>query len=368
MAAAPAASTAVPTTPRWRRDLLIGLGAMAIAAALVLPQLRDGNVTVFLRVGRYAASRPYVERAFPHPVLTQDYGHDGQQFYVIAGTLPHPRQAQPYLDDKIRYRFRRILFPLLVSPFRRGPPLVWAMFGVNLLAIGAAAIALARLVERLGGNAWLGLLAAISPALVESLQGSLADGLAFALALWGIVVWRRSIRWGVVLFTLAALTRETSLVVPAACFLVADARQRKWLVVPPAVYGVWMLVVDAWVPADPGQSKSIWSDATAQLTIPFKGWVQVGLTSPSVVLGAVLLVAAMLAAWQLRRRLPEVSWWLVFDSILLVCSNLAVAERPFNLARVSAMALPALVLAWVDRTHAGRPPTRRERRASTSNA
>ncbi len=330
---------------------------MAIAAALVLPQLAShhGDVTVFLRVGRYANARPYVERAFPHPVLTPDYGHDGQQFYVIAGTFPHPHQAIPYVDH-IRYRLRRILFPLIVSPFRRGPPLVWAMFGVNLLAIGAAAIALGRLAKRLGGSPWLGIIVALSPALVESLQGSLADGLAFALALWGVVMWRRSIGWGVLLFTLAAFTRETSLVVPAACFLVAYARQRRWLVIPPAAYVVWMLVVAAWVPADPGgASRTIWSDITAQLTWPFHGWAQVGWTSASVVLGTTLLLAALIAAAQLRHRLPEVSWWLVFDSILLVCSNLGVAERPLNLARVSAMALPALLLAWVDRTHAGRP-------------
>ena len=337
----------------WRRDLLIAVAAMAIAAVLVIPQVtsHQGNVTLLLRVGRYANARPYVERAFPHPVLTPDYGHDGQQFYVIAGTLPHPRQAIPYVDH-IRYRLRRILFPLLVSPFRRGPPLVWAMFAVNLLAIGAAAVALSRLAERLGGSAWLGIIVALSPALVESLQGSLADGMAFALALWGVVMWRRSIWWGVALFTLAAFTRETSLVVPAACFLVGDARQRWRLLIPPAAYGIWMLVVAAWVPADPGgASSTIWSDVTAQLTLPFRGWAQVGWTSPSVVLGATLLVAGVLGAWQLRARLPEVSWWLVFDSVLLVCSNQAVAGRPLNLARVSAMALPAILLAWVDRTH-----------------
>ena len=343
-------TTATTRRTHWTRDALIALGAMAIAAVLVLPQLtsHDGNVTVFLRVGRYAASRPYVERAFPHPVLTQDYGHDGQQFYVIASTFPHPKTAIPYVDH-IRYRFRRILFPLLVSPFRSGAPLVWAMFAVNLLAIGAAAVALGRLATRLGGSAWVGVLIGFCPALVESLQGSLADGLAFALALWGIVMWRRQIVAGVVLFTLAALTRETSLVVPAACFVVADARQRRWLVIPPLVYVGWMFLVAALLPPDRGTgSDTILQDVTAQLSVPFRGWLQTGAGSPSVRLGLILLLASGLAAWQLRHRLPEVSWWLVFDAILLVCSNEAVAERPLNLARVAAMALPGLVLACVD--------------------
>ncbi|HEY5155842.1 MAG TPA: hypothetical protein VIJ47_13965, partial [Acidimicrobiales bacterium] len=200
-----------------RRELLVAVAAMAIAAAIVVPQVlrANGDPTVLLRVGRYAASRPYVERDFPNPTLTEDYGHDGQQFYVLAATFPHPHDAIGFVD-RIRYRFRRVLFPALVSPAPAGAPLVWTMFAVNLLAIGAIAMALGRLSTRLGGTAWLGLIAGLSPALIESLQGSLADGLGVALALWGLVVWRRHIGWAVVLFALAALTRETTLVVPAA--------------------------------------------------------------------------------------------------------------------------------------------------------
>jgi hypothetical protein len=332
---------------------------MALAAALVLPALFEhgGNPTVYLRVGRDSSSRPYVERAFPHPVLVSDYGHDGQQFYVVASTFPHPLDAIPYVDH-IRYRFRRILFPLLVSPFRRGPPLVWAMFAVNLLAIGAAAIALGRLVERVRGPAWLGALAGLSPALIESLQGSLGDALAFALVLWAVVTWRRSIVTAVVLFTLAALTRETTLVVAAACFVVGTGRQRRWLVVPVALWVLWAVIITVWLPSSAGPGSSLlMGDGQSQLTWPFHAWFQLGLSSQSSELGLMLLIASLAAAWQLRRVLPEVSVWLLFDAALLVASNIGVAERPLNLARIAPMALPGLLLAVVDRwqsTHATR--------------
>ena len=336
-----------------RRELLVGLVAMLIAAAIVVPQViaHDGDVSALLRVGRYSASRPYVERDFDDPPLTQDYGHDGQQFYVLAATFPHAHDAIPYVD-RIRYRFRRVLFPALVSPAPAGPPLVWTMFAVNLLAIGAAAIALARLSTRLGGTAWLGLLAGLDPALVESLQGSLADALAVALALWGVVLWRRHIGWAVVLFTLAALSRETTLVVAAACFVVGDRRQRRWLLIPPGVFLAWMAAVSIWLPATPGKGKgNIIQDATGELTIPFRAWLHLGLGSTAIVLGLALLGASLVAAWKLRHRLPEVALWVLFDAVLLVCSDEGVAERPLNLARVAAMALPAVGLALVAERH-----------------
>jgi hypothetical protein len=325
--------------------------AMAASIALIPFVHLHEDPTAFLRVGQFAAARPYVERSMPDPVLTNDYGHDGQQFYVIASTFPHAHDALPYVDH-IRYRFRRVLFPALASVAPDGAPLVWTMFAINLLAIGAAAVALGQLSRRLGGSLWVGLVVGINPALWESLQGSLADGLAFALALWGLVLWRKHLAWAVVLFTLAALTRETSLVVPAACWLVARGRPRRWLLIPPAVFGAWAAVVAIWLPTPQGSGASnILSDASAQLTIPFGAWLHMGLSQPGPTLGLALLAGSLGSAWILRRRLPEVSIWLLLDALLLVASNVGVAERPLNLARVAAMTFPAMALAAVTIRH-----------------
>jgi hypothetical protein len=343
-----------PTTARRASqvgpDLLVGAGAMAICALLVLPTFfsNGGDPTLLLRVGTYAPARPYVERSFPDPVLTPDYGHDGQQFYVLAGNLPDLRSATPYVDD-IRYRARRILFPLLASPFRDGSSLVWAMFGINLLAIGAGAVAVARLARQLRAPPMIGLLVGATPAMIESLQGSLGDALAFALALWGVVLWRRRLGWAVLLFTLAGLSRETTLVVPLACFIVATNRQRLRLVIPFAVMAAWSLIELAWLPLAPGTPSGVLDDVTKALGAPFKGWIDAGLASPGSLTALVLVVGCAVAAYALWNIRRELAWWLIFDGLLLVVSNAEVVERPFNACRVAPLAVVGLALALTTR-------------------
>jgi hypothetical protein len=113
-----------------------------------------------------------------------------------------------------------------------------------------------------------------------------------------------------------------------------------------------MAAVSIWLPATPGKGKgNIIQDATGELTIPFRAWLHLGLGSTAIVLGLALLGASLVAAWKLRHRLPEVALWVLFDAVLLVCSDEGVAERPLNLARVAAMALPAVGLALVAERH-----------------
>ncbi len=343
-----------PTPLRWW--IAISLIAMVIAGGWSLSRLQavNGDVTVFLRVGTYAKSRAYVEQAFPQPILTGDLGHDGQQFYVISSNATHLHDAQPFVD-RLRYRSRRILFPLITSPFADGAPRVWAMWGINLLCIGACAVAFGRLAKSVGVTPWFGVVAGFTPALLESLDGSLGDALAFALVLWAVVLWRRHVWVAVVLFTLAALTRETTLVAPAACFILGDRRQRTALAVPFVVFGAWALTIIATLPAT-GDGGSPWSEAAVALSLPFKGWFVIGITEPGPLFGVLLLVASVIAIVLLRARLPEVALWLAFDLVLLVLSNEAVVERPMNLARVAPLALPAFVLGLFARTTKVSPP------------
>jgi hypothetical protein len=347
----PSGTSRDPQRPTWRQDLAIGVLAMVIAAVLVLPAFfsNGGNPTLLLRVGTYAPARPYVERSLPDPVLTPDYGHDGQQFYVLASSLPDLPAAAPYVDN-LRYRARRILFPLLASPFPDGPPMIWAMFAINLLAIGAGAVALARLARQVGAPPLVGLIVGASPAMLESLQGSLGDALAFGLALWGVTLWRRKLGWAVLLFTLAGLTRETSLVVPLACLIVGEGRQRLRLLVPFAVMVLWSLVELVWLPTSPSAAgTTLTGDITKALGVPFKGWLDLGLGDVGTLTALVLLVGCLIGAralWDVRR---ELSWWLLFDAILLIVSNAEVLGRPYNVARVAPFVLPGIALALTTR-------------------
>jgi hypothetical protein len=336
------------TTPvsTRKRDAFVFCVSVLIAVipTVALLSSKDGDVSALLRVGDRSASRGFVERDLPDPVLVPGFGHDGQQFYVMTNTFPDFQDADGHVD-RLRYRARRVLMPAIVSPFPAGEATVWAFLGLNLAAIGAAGVALSRLAVRIRAPWWIGIAVALSPALVVSARASLADALAFALALWGAVVWRRSLWWAVALFTLAALARETSLVVPAACFIVGSRPRQRWaMLIPFAVYAVWTLAVSAWLdPSDAGSS-SPFGDATRQLALPFEAFGQLG-PSPAVYIGLLLFAGSLAAAWRLRSALPEISLWLLADAILLVTAAVGVAEDTLNLTRLTPMAVPAIALA-----------------------
>lgn len=352
-----------------RRDLIVFVLSVLIAAVPTVTLLwsHDGDPTSLLRVGDRSASRSFVEQDISDPVMVSGYGHDGQQFYVIARTFPDMQNADGHVD-RLKYRARRVLFPAIVSPLPAGDATVWGMLAVNLAAIGAASVAVSRLARRISAPWWIGISVGLSPALIISARASLADALAFALAVWGAVLWRKHLWWAVALFTLAALARETSLVVPAACLVVGPrARERLVMLVPFGVYGAWTLAVGAWLhPSDAGSS-SPFGDATRQLALPFAAFRQLGPT-PAVYLGFALFIGSLVAAWRLREVLPEIALWLVFDAILLVTAATGVAEDTLNLARLTPLAIPGIALAvGMHRARALSPrPARTARTGSTA--
>lgn len=339
-------ATADDPAPDRRREVLIFLAAVLLALLPTLQLLADhgGNPTTLLKVGERSASRPAIDAAFPSVDYVSGYGHDGQQFYVLAASLPDLRQIQGNID-RPRYRARRILLPALVLPLPAGAPKVWGMFAVSMLSIGFAAVATARLARRIGAPDWVGISVGITPAMVFSLQGTLADALAFALALWGVVLWRRRLWWAIALFCLAALARETTLVVPLACLVVGTNRERLRLLVPVGVFALWSAVITAVLPPPATGASNLVADAAVALSWPFSGWVAVGLDSPSSLAAAALVAMSGYAAVRLRTRLPELALWLVLDAVLLVLSNTEVTFAPANLARITPLAVPAFALA-----------------------
>jgi hypothetical protein len=235
-------------------------------------------------------------------------------------------------------------------------------------------VAVGRLARRLGTTPWLGLVVAVTPAMVESVQGVLADAPAFAFALWGVVVWRRRPWTASALFLLAALSRDTAIVVPLACAVVAWLRvgerdasvlDRRRAIVPLLAsiggFAAWTVIVTLWLPATPGAlSSNFVADAFSQFALPFTAWFDVGIASLEVMVGVLLFVGGLGAAWALRDRLPELSLWLVADCALLVVADESVVGRAQNFARVAPLALTALALAlgrvYLPDDRAGRVP------------
>ena len=225
-------------------------------------------------------------RTSPIPCSSPGFGHDGQQFYVIARTFPDMQDADGHVD-RLKYRARRVLFPALVSVFPAGDATVWAMLGVNLLAIGAAGVAVSRLAQQdrcaVVGRHQRGL----EPGLDHQRAGEPGRRARPSPSPCGARCcganisggrWRCS-RWP------PSLARHRWSCPRPACWSAPRARERLAMLVPfgvPTARG--RLAVGAWLhPTDAG-SASPFGDATRQLALPFDAFRQLGPT-PAVYLG-----------------------------------------------------------------------------------
>lgn len=148
-----------------------------------------------------------------------EWGYDGQfMLYIALG----PIDAQEYVDNPA-YRYGRSLYPLTVSLLTLGNPdaVPTMLIVVNIVAVLLLTFALARLLERFEVSPWYSLIAGLFPGLAIAVGRDLGEPLAYALAAVGALVlvgsragWR--IVAGGLVFALAALARETTLLFPLA--------------------------------------------------------------------------------------------------------------------------------------------------------
>lgn len=334
----------VSRLPAPVRAALVAVLAMLV---VVLVDLRgDEELSRYLRVGEVASARGFVEADIPEVQLVPGWGHDGQANYVLARTFPDLAAADGHLDS-VTYRARRIVYPAAASWLPAGMPTVVGFLVLNLAAVGLAAAAVASIVRRHGGHWLLGASVAVTPAFVASTIISLGDGLGLAFAAAGVARWRRpgATRSATALFVLAALTRETTLVIPLAVFLFEHADRRRWLLLPPAALATWLVVLELWI-GDGGKS-------AAQFTLPFAGWVDQGIASTEIVVAAVLLIASAWVAvrlWSVDRTWAAV---LLLDAAVLVTVDRGVLFDPMNLARVVPWVVPFALLVLLPRRHGG---------------
>jgi hypothetical protein len=145
-------------------------------------------------------------------------GYDGQFSYYIA---LDPAKARHYLDLP-GYRYTRILQPIAARTLAAGDPdlVPWALLLVNWLAIGLGTLALAAWLKRRSCSPWWGAIYGFYPGLLVALQRDLTEPLAYALVACGVYLFdyggRRRLLWAAAAFALAGLTRQTTLVFPAA--------------------------------------------------------------------------------------------------------------------------------------------------------
>jgi hypothetical protein len=187
-------------------------------------------------------------------VIDGSYGYDGQFFYRLALEPLTDRKTDHGITlDSPSYRQQRIGYPALawaLSGGGRARSIPWALIGINIAAMAAVGLAGAALARSLERNALWGLVFPLYPGFVVSTARDLAEPLAAALLLSGLVSLRRGrSTWAALALTAAVLTRETTAVVPIGLAVVwltgrvrrSTVRPAREFLAPFVVFGAWQL-------------------------------------------------------------------------------------------------------------------------------
>jgi hypothetical protein len=307
-----------------------------------------------------------IERDLGQLSLGDPIGHDGQLYYLIArdplGREGTPDAVAQFDPNGARYRYRRILFPLLAGGFGQfnGRATLAAMILFLAMAMGLATIAIADLSFHLKVRPGAVLWSMLNAGALVSLLLLTADTLALALALIGIsLTLRAQTRWAVVAFALAALTKEVYLLVPWSLAAHAWTERRRTdaatlAILPVLPLGAWSgwLLMSLPSPAVPA----------ANIGVPFVGllqavlvWVRSERNPVEIVLAvfATITFAGSLVMLAIGR--VSVLRWVVAPWVVLACfSTLKVWGKPNNAARVFAILWPLVVLLISERLARGK--------------
>jgi hypothetical protein len=202
--------------------------------------------------------------------------YDGHFAYQIA---LHGSQATPFLDVPA-YRYQRIFYPFLSRILSLGLPTLvpWVLIGVNIIAIAVGTWALEKLLVRCDVSRWYALIYGLYGGNFVALRTNLTEPLAYTLVALAILAWEKDRRWwAIVAFSLAALTKEVTLIFAAAyAFHALVQRQWRWgaaLATAALPYAAFQLILWAWLDT-PGLGSG-GAGATPFSPIPFGGWLSI---------------------------------------------------------------------------------------------
>ncbi len=273
-------------------------------------------------------------------------GYDGQFYRYLAHDPSFEKGYSRYVDAP-QLRFRRVLVPLAawLAGFGQRRWIDGAYIAVELLFLALGVYWCARLLVRRGRSPFWGLLFVIVPATVASSDRMLVDGplTAFFAGFW---LYCEEERWSRVwvLAMLAALTRETGLLLAAALvtdrLLHRDWRRAAWF----ASSGIPAVAWYAWLAARLPHEGSV----TTMLALPAWGLLQrllwfrpypdplvqlaYRITDILAVLG--LAIGIVLAArWLLDRRLGPVTLCVGFFAALALLLGAPIYVEAFAFGR-----------------------------------
>lgn len=294
--------------------------AIAVAAYCGLVGLflaaNDGNPEWFIHFGDPDSTIIEHGRAVlgDDVMVPHTQGQDGQTFWLMArDPLLADRDVVETYVDRPAYRYQRVGYPALAAPFRLvgEDALVWGLVIVNLIAVGAGTWWTVRLAEHLGAPPRAAAWFALNPAVAAGVLLDGSDAWAVALTVGGVWGWMTGrVPTAAVCFAGAALTKEVSLLAPAALAAADVLGRRRWkrplqMALPAAVATMaWAAYVRWRLDFPPSQIEELaapltgFRDAWRRTWEPFGDW---GHAATAVGLGA-LMVAVVWLAWRWRDR------------------------------------------------------------------
>jgi hypothetical protein len=292
-----------PLLDRRRRPAVLVASLLAVALAALWPLQwanTQGDLSAVLGAGIDGPAAPVLQRELPEAIRFGSFGHDGQQFYVVARYPLDPKAGARFLDSPA-YRYRRILYPALAGVLAPdgGRRLVVALLAVALAGVLLAALATGLLP---GAPSWLPLVVGVTPGVGVACALTLSDALATGLAMAAVAAAVHR-RWPLTvgLLVAAALTRETLLLV-ALGLAVAPGLSRvqrlSTVAVPAIVVGLWAAWSAAAMDGD-------MAGGAGQVTVPLLGWIQSESSVRGLVVGLGSTVVLILGAVHARRWGPE---------------------------------------------------------------
>ncbi|MBS1847834.1 MAG: hypothetical protein JST73_06105 [Actinobacteria bacterium] len=288
---------------------LIGIGFISMRAA------KFDDPTALLAIGDNIAT-PAILHDLPHAYEFPGNGYDGTFYYVVARRPFDFDWSKHYLDGP-GYRLRRILFPLSAKGLAPsgGLGVIYAFAALSILGVAIGGFALARFPA---ARPWLPLLMVINPGVIAAMWTSTSDALATGLALAGLAAtFRHRFGLAVVLFALAGLTRETTLltVIVLVAWPGLDIRRRVvYLVAPCLPVGLWSLYLAARL------HESVFAQSsTGNFGLPFVGWIHAGTPGPELLMAGILAGTSLAATVRIARVGAPIAIFLAATLAMISC-------------------------------------------------
>ncbi len=265
-------------------------------------------------------------------------GYDGQFNYYIARD---PNTAAQFLDVPA-YRFQRILFPALgrLLALAQTDLIPWAFLLINLVALAAGTALLEHLLTQFNVSRWYALTYGLTLGIFGSVRLSLSEPLAYALVLGGITLARnRQWLWAALIFALAALAKETTLIF-AGAYVLYLFTQREWkngfllgfiAVLPFAIWQLILLKTLGSLGVGSGGAQ-----ATSFELIPLMGIIRIWTDTPIEARGRVLLILA-----------PTLLIFVIVPTVWALWESLKAIRRHKWSAEVSLLLINAAIMLFV---------------------